>query len=277
MALQDHCKISGHNAKSALPPPKTSEEVNIVKRLLLSILLLLPFSVVAESALADADQDAKAAEAITKRLLEARPDIPILDIQPTQMPGMYAVTLPGGQLLHFSADGQFFFPGDLYQVTDQLVNITEQGRAGARKELIDGLDESQMVVFSPAKERVKATITVFTDIDCVFCRKLHNEVPEMNRLGIAVRYLAFPRSGKDTPSYDKLVSAWCSENPQIALTRAKAGEQIPDAKCVNPVASQLELVQQLGINSTPAVVFEDGTLTPGYRTAAEFAQILGVL
>ena len=246
--------------------------MNYVKSLFVSVLLLLPLTVVA-----DADRDAKAAEAITKRLLAARPDIPILDIQPTDMPGMYAVSLPGGQLLHFSEDGKFFFPGDLYQVTNQLVNLTEEGRAGARKDLIDGLDESQMVVFSPAKERVKATITVFTDIDCVFCRKLHNEVPEMNRLGIAVRYLAFPRSGVDTPSYDKIVSAWCAENPQIALTRAKAGEDIPEAKCVNPVASQLDLVQQLGINSTPAVVLENGTLMPGYRTAADFAQILDVL
>lgn len=240
-------------------------------------LILFTFAFLAPSALAEEDAHKKAAETITARLLAVRPDIPIIDIQPTAMPGIYQVDLPAGQALHFSADGNFFFSGDLYRLEDRLVNLTEEGRANGRKELIENLDESQMVVFSPAKERVKATITVFTDIDCVFCRKLHNEVPEMNRLGIAVRYLAYPRSGTNTPSYDKLVNAWCAENPQIALTRAKAGQDLPEAKCVNPIASQYELAARLGINSTPSIVYEDGSLMPGYKTAAEFAKILGVL
>ena len=248
----------------------------MMKRLIQTILvcsLLSPLFSVAEAA----DEHQRASDQIRARLLAARPDIPILDIQPTEMSGIYVVSLPAGQVLHFSADGQFFFNGDLYKVEDRLVNITEEGRSTARKAMMDELDESQMVVFSPAKERVKATLTIFTDIDCVFCRKLHNEVPELNRLGVAVRYLAYPRSGENTPSYDKLVSAWCAENPQIALTRAKAGETIEEALCVNPVASQYELGARLGVNSTPSVIYEDGTLAPGYKTAAEFAQILGVL
>ncbi len=247
----------------------------MMKRLLLILVglaLYIPLAASAENP-AHAEDMAQ----IKKRLFEVRPDIPILDIQPTEMEGIYQVSLPAGQVLHFSADGGYFFTGDLYKLEGRMVNLTEEGRATGRKELIDNLDESQMVVFSPPKGRHKATITVFTDIDCVFCRKLHNEVPELNRLGVEVRYLAYPRSGTNTPSYDKLVSAWCADNPQKALTRAKAGEAIPDAKCVNPIASQYELAARLGINSTPSILFEDGSLMPGYKTAIEFAQILGVL
>lgn len=230
------------------------------------------------TAYADANDDLAKAEAqITKRLFEARPDIPILDIQPSQMPGFYLVSLPGGQTLHFSADGKYFYTGDLFEVSNQLVNVSEQSRSTARKEMLDTIDESQMVVFAPAKDRVKAQITVFTDIDCGWCRKLHNEVPKMNRLGIAVRYVAFPRGGIDSQSYDKLVNAWCSDNPQIAMTRAKAGEELPDAKCVNPVASQYELAGRIGVNSTPSIVLDDGTLIPGFKTAEAFAELLGVL
>ena len=223
--------------------------------------------------------DAAAAKNIRERLLAARPDIPILDIRPALLPGFYDVYLPAGQVLHFTADGKNFYTGDLYAVENQLVNLTEKGRSGERKEMIDEIDESQMVVFAPPKEKIKATVTVFTDIDCVFCRKLHNEVPELNRLGIAVRYLAYPRSGTgpDSASYMKLVSAWCADNPKIALTRAKAGESIPEMTCANPVASQYELGGRLGINSTPSLIYDDGTLARGYVPAAELAADLGIL
>lgn len=224
-----------------------------------------------------AANDDPAIEKIRAKLHAARPDIPILDITKAQVPGFYDVYLPAGQVLHFTADGKYFFAGDLYGVEDRLVNLTERGRAVERKALVEGIDEAQMVVFSPPADRVKATVTVFTDIDCVFCRKLHNEVPELNRLGVAVRYLAYPRSGTNGESYNKLVNAWCAENPKIALTRAKAGQEIPNASCVNPVASQYELGGRLGINSTPSLIYDDGTLARGYVTAEELAQSLGVL
>lgn len=242
----------------------------------LSLVLMMLMTPLASAESAE-EIHARAAEQIRATLQAARPDIPIMDIQPSQMPGFYSVSLPAGQVLHFTSDGKYFYTGDLFQVGKQLVNLSEQSRATARKDLLDEMDESQMVVFSPAKERVKAQITVFTDIDCGWCRRLHNEVPELNRLGIAVRYMAFPRGGIDSQGYDKLVNAWCSENPQIAMTRAKAGEEIPDAKCVNPVASQYELAGRIGVNSTPAIVLDDGSLMPGYKPAADLAELLGVL
>lgn len=231
----------------------------------------------AASAEARSEAHRQAAENIRNRLLAARPDIPVLDILPSEVPGFYSVFLPAGQVLHFTADGKYFYTGDLFEVNETLENVSERARATARKALLANADESQMVVFSPAKERVKAQVTVFTDIDCGWCRKLHNEVPEMNRLGIAVRYMAFPRGGLDSVSYDKLVNAWCAEKPQIALTRAKAGEEIPEAKCVNSVAAQYEMAGRMGINSTPSIVLDDGTLMPGYKTAESLADLLGVL
>jgi thiol:disulfide interchange protein DsbC len=157
------------------------------------------------------------------------------------------------------------------------VNVSEQGRTEKRKQQMSLLDESQMLVFAPSKERIKATITVFTDIDCGFCRKLHKEVPELNRLGIAVRYLAYPRAGMGSDSYDKYVSAWCADNPKIAFTKAKAGQEIEERTCANPVAEQFQLGGLMGINSTPSLIYDDGRLDPGYLPAEKLAAKLGVL
>ena len=114
-----------------------------------------------------------------------------------------------------------------------------------------------------APELTKATITVFTDIDCGYCRKLHQDVPELNRLGVAVRYLAFPRAGIGSDSYDKAVSVWCADDQQKALTKAKAGKDIEMKTCVNPVAEQYGLVDAFGVTGTPAIFYEDGTLQAG--------------
>ena len=124
---------------------------------------------------------------------------------------------------------------------------------------------------------IKATINVFTDIDCGFCRKLHKEVPSLNKLGIEVRYLAFPRAGVGSKSYQKAVTAWCADNPLTALTEYKNGVDKQIRECdKNPVAGQYQLGQTLGINGTPAIVLDDGTLVPGYRTADAIAKILGL-
>ena len=134
-----------------------------------------------------------------------------------------------------------------------------------------------MLVFSPPADRVKATVTVFTDIDCGYCRKLHQEVPELNRLGIAVRYLAYPRAGLGSDSYDKAVSAWCADNPRLALTEAKLGNEIETRTCANPVAGHMNLGAQFGVNGTPAVFYEDGTLQNGYMPALDMAERLGLI
>jgi|TARA_B110000967_G_scaffold67375_1_gene69675 thiol:disulfide interchange protein DsbC len=243
-------------------------------------LLLVSFATYSDAS--DTSSEAVSLDEITQRIIariaEVRPDLPITSVTASPLAGFYDAALPGGQILHFSADAKYFFTGDLYEVQDVgLVNVTEKSRTDARKQMLAQLDESEMLVFSPPKGLVKATVTVFTDIDCSYCRKLHKEIPDLNRLGIAVRYLAYPRAGIDSESYDKYVSAWCADNPKIALTRAKNGQAIEDRTCENPVAAQFQLGGEFGVNSTPSIIHEDGTLMPGYLPADKLAETLGIL
>ena len=129
-----------------------------------------------------------------------------------------------------------------------------------------------MIVFAP--KVVKHTVTVFTDIDCPYCRRLHKEVPAMNELGIKVRYLAFPRAGVHSPSFKEAVSVWCAKNPAQALTDAKAGKKVPEVTCDNPVLQHMALGEQVGVTGTPAMVLEDGRMLPGYIPATRLAQLL---
>ncbi|MBV1877282.1 MAG: thioredoxin fold domain-containing protein [Pseudomonadales bacterium] len=215
---------------------------------------------------------------IKAALRRVRPDITIEKIVKSPLNGLVEAHLLGGQVLYFSTDARYLVSGEIYRLgANELVNLTEERRIMTRKKIMAELDESEMWVFAPAEGQIKATVTVFTDIDCVFCRKLHNEIPELNRLGIAVRYMAFPRAGLESESYNKIVSAWCAADPKLALTRAKGGQEIPALNCDNPVAEQYALGSALGVNATPALLFEDGSLVPGYLPARDLASKLGLL
>jgi len=217
-------------------------------------------------------------EEVQKYLIQVRPELAIQTVKESPLAGIYEVKLAGGHLLYVNDKATHLFAGDLYQITPVgMINLTEVTRNGKRRDVIAALDENELLVYSPAPEDVKATITIFTDIDCGYCRKLHQEVPELNKLGIAVRYMAYPRSGLNTPSYFKAVSAWCADDPNQALTDAKAGKPIPQKECDNPVARQYQLGNELGVTGTPAVLYEDGTLQPGYLPAQQTAKRLGLL
>lgn len=213
---------------------------------------------------------------LVERLKAVRPDLPIESVATTPLAGIYALELPGGSTIYGTQDGNYLFVGDLYQLTDQaLVNVTESGRDGRRQELLAALDKDSMIAFPP-QGPVKATLNVFTDVDCGYCRKLHQEVPELNAMGIAVRYLAYPRAGIGSGSYDKVVSAWCAADQQTAITRLKMGQALTPATCANPVADHYELGKQMGVTGTPAIVLESGRLLPGYMPAADLAAAIGV-
>jgi thiol:disulfide interchange protein DsbC len=118
---------------------------------------------------------------------------------------------------------------------------------------------------------------VFTDSTCFYCQKLHKEVPELNRKGIEVRYLAYPRAGVGSDSYRQLATAWCSDNPQEALTKLKNREAVDDNVCPgNPVADQYALGGKLGVTGTPAIVTESGQLIPGYQAADQLIDSMGL-
>jgi thiol:disulfide interchange protein DsbC len=189
---------------------------------------------------------------------------------------MVTIELAGGTMLYATTDGRYLFAGDLYELGDtRLVNLADERRTGLRRELLAKVPLSEMVVF-PATGTRKAVISVFTDVDCGYCRKLHLEVPELNARGVEVRYLAYPRQGLESDAAAKMVSAWCASDRGDAITRLKRGEAIPRKSCDNPVERQYELGHEIGVQGTPAIVFEDGTLHPGYAPAGELVSQLGI-
>ena len=229
-----------------------------------------PFSVVKEVA-----AHSEAREAITRTLTSTLTGLRILSIEASPIEGIYEVNV-SGDTVYVSADGVHMISGDMYQIGPQLVNVSEQKRTQARRRLLSEIDESEMVVFTPPPGKVKAKVTVFTDIDCGYCRKLHQEMKAYNDLGIAIRYMAFPRAGLESRSYQKAVSTWCSDDPPAAMTRAKSGVDLERRVCANPVSTQYRLGEVMGVTGTPALVLEDGAMLMGYRPPLEMARILDI-
>ena len=216
--------------------------------------LLAVFSV---AAIADQEQ-------IKKAITGINPMIQIESVKPIDDSPFFEVTLKTGERIYTNATGSHFVAGDLYQVgTDGVKNLTDVGRRADRQELLGQLDESSLIVFSP-KGEVKHRLLVFTDIDCGYCRRLHNEIEQLQENGVEVSYAAFPRAGVGSESYNKYVSVYCAKDQNAMMTLAKQGETPEVATCDNPVADQYQLGQKLGITGTPTLIFEDGEMQPGY-------------
>lgn len=211
---------------------------------------------------------AKVREVIKTLVPDEEPD----SITATPMAGLYQVAY-GARTFYLSADGRYLLSGDLYD-TRTRTNLSERHRGKVRSDAIAALGERSMIVY-PAKGTAKHTITVFTDIDCTFCRKLHAGMKEMNELGITVRYLAYPRAGVRSASYEKAVSVWCAADRNKAMDRAKNDDKVDKKTCDdNPVVEHLALGEMVGVSGTPAIVVENGTLLPGYLPPQRLLQTL---
>jgi thiol:disulfide interchange protein DsbC len=192
-------------------------------------------------------------------------------IRESPIPGLYEVAVDTS-VGYISADGRYVISGDLFEIASRT-NLTDVRKADTRRKLLAGLKEDQMIIFAPAN--VKHTITVFTDVDCTYCRKLHSEIGELNKLGVKVRYLAYPRTGPNTESWAKMEQVFCSKDRKQALTSAKRGESVKSPGCgTTPVASEFALGEQIGVNGTPAIVTETGEYIGGYLPAAKLVQYL---
>jgi len=189
----------------------------------------------------------------------------------TPLPGIYEV-IYGTQLVYLNGEGRYLFKGDLIDLSDGT-NLTEQRKGAQRLAALAALSEDSMIHF-PATGEVRHTVTIFTDIDCGYCRKLHDGMAEMNRLGISVNYLAFPRAGVGSDSYNRMASAWCADDKAAALTALKQGETIPPRQCEHPLDEHLALVRQFGLTGTPAIVLESGDLLPGYLPPPKLLALL---
>ena len=204
--------------------------------------------------------------------------IAIESIRPSPAPGLSEVQIENGPMLYATDDGAYFFlNGDLHQADgDGAINLTEERRSVGRREQMASVSVADMVVFTPEGETLDY-VSVFTDVTCFYCQKLHREVDQLNAIGIEVRYLAFPRGGIDSDGAKKLATAWCAEDQQTTLTELKAGVELPLNECAdNPIAAQYQLGKDLGVSGTPAIVTSTGLLIPGYRPAADLAALLGL-
>ncbi len=210
--------------------------------------------------------------AVRESLQENFPAAAVSIIEPSPIAGVYEVTV-NGEIIYITQDGRYALTGDLVDLDTQR-NLTEAKLVAQRLKLVEAIGVENMIVFSP--KTPKRTITVFTDVDCPYCRKFHKDVPELNNAGVAVRYLLFPRGGIDSPSYERHVSVWCAEDRRKAIGRAKAGEQLPNADCDNPVAEHYRLGELLRIRGTPTIMLDYGQILQGYVPTDNLLAILGL-
>ena len=225
--------------------------------LLLALLGAAPWSPL--SAQQPTPKPADPREEIAKRIpgASARAD----ELRATPVPGIWEFSRDG-DTAYVTADGRYAFSGDLVELGTN-VNLTEQHRREERTRELAAVPESQMLIFSPREP--KYTVSVFTDVDCPYCRKLHSQIGEYNRLGIRVRYLLYPRNGPNTASWTKAEQVWCSSNRSDSLTRAKLGQDLKGKACTDtPLPRFWALGKKFNITGTPAIVLADGEMLPGY-------------
>ena len=185
------------------------------------------------------------------------------DLKDSALDGFYEINV-GSQVAYISVDGRYLFEGELYDL-EQSENLTESSRSRARVDVLDSVDPATMIVFSPADGQVEHTITIFTDIDCGYCRQFHREIDQVTALGIEVQYLFFPRTGPDTDSWFKAERVWCADDRNSALTSAKLGGHVPEITCVaNPVATHYDMGNQVGVTGTPSIYTSTGRHIGGY-------------
>jgi len=195
-----------------------------------------------------------------KSLSRLSSDFEITNVQETPIKGVYQVMI-GPDVIYMSRDGNYVLKGEILDISNRR-NITEDVLAENRVHLLNSISESEYIEFSPSL--AENYIYVFTDVDCGYCRKLHRDVPELNSMGISVRYLAYPRSGVDSEIGEEMRNVWCADDRKKALTAAKNREQVQSKSCDAPIASHYALGKELGVRGTPAIFLENGIKLPGY-------------
>ena len=193
------------------------------------------------------------------------PDGAVIElIEPSPIPGIYAVYYGDLQPIYVTQDGSFFIYGDIYKINiNSISNITEKSIAERRKLILQNIPSEELISFKSSNEQF--SVIVFTDVDCGYCRKLHNQIDEYNSLGISINYAAFPRSGIGTSAFTKMVGAWCSDNPKDSMTKLKNNSTLDISFCENqPVSKQYIIGKKLGVDGTPAIFSMDGEIIPGY-------------
>ncbi len=208
--------------------------------------------------------------AVRQSLANSMPTMKIDSIKPSEVKGLYEVKV-GSNIFYVSEDGKYLLQGRLVDVAARK-DLTEEKLNVTRKQAIEKLGQDKMIVFKAKKP--KYTVTIFTDIDCGYCRKLHSEIDQYLAQGITIQYLFFPRAGKGSDSYNKAVSVWCAKDRNAALTSAKK-DNAPEAKtCDNPVDEHMQLGADFDVKGTPMIVSGNGNIYPGYLPAKQLVEAL---
>ena len=206
-------------------------------------------------------------------LRTARPELDVTAVQTAPAMGLYRVEI-GAESVYITADGRYLITGDMYRIDGAaLHNIDEEHRTRRRVTMIEALPDGDAVTFTPPGGTV-ASVNVFTDVDCGYCQMMHRSMADYHDRGIEIRYLAYPRGGEESETWDRMVSAWCADDRESAITALKAGAEIPSRTCENPVARHYELGVASGVTGTPSMVLPDGTMVPGLVGAEELVQLL---
>ena len=198
------------------------------------------------------------------------PEFEATSIKESKINGLYEV-MQGAEIYYVTGDGRYILEGDLFDLTNKQ-NLTEDGRTSARISMLQNLAPDEYIEFTPP--HADHTIYVFTDISCAYCRRFHSKIDEVNKRGIAVRYLAYPRQGEETDTFTDMESVWCSKNRNQALTSAKLGNKPVKMSCSNPVSRQYNLGQQMGVRGTPALFTENGKYIGGALAPDELVQAI---
>lgn len=142
--------------------------------------------------------------------------------------------------------------------------------ASQRIMALKAIKTQDMIIYKP--KMTKTFAWVFTDLNCGYCVKLHDQIKKLLEQEIEVRYLAYPRHGIGSESYNKMVAIWCSRDPKLAMSRSMKGETVEMTTCHHPIVEQMKLAKSLGVRGTPTIIFSDGTIGGGYLPASSFAQ-----
>lgn len=233
-------------------------------------LFVLPLLVCASCAAAEDPQLEKVRASVAKNL----PGIEKNMVTPSAAPGLYQIR-KGAMFGYVTADGRFLVQGDMVDIVSGE-EVTENQRAESRVAVLKQFGPEGVIDFLPPNP--KYIVTVFTDIDCGYCRKMHNDMPEYHEAGIGIRYMFYPRSGPDTPSFAKAESVWCSADRKKAMDVAKGGGRVTaPSSCANPVLKQFEAGESIGVQATPTLVLPDGEVIRGYVKAGPLSQRLAMM
>ena len=208
--------------------------------------------------------------AIRQAMTKSMPSVKVDSVKPSVVKGLFEVVV-GANIYYLSEDGKYLLQGRLVDVAARK-DLTEEKLNVTRKLAIEKMGQANMIVFKP--KITKYTVTIFTDIDCGYCRKLHSEIDQYLAQGITIQYLFFPRAGKGSDSYNKAVSVWCAEDRNAALTAAKKDQKLPEKTCDNPIDKHMQLAAEFDVKGTPMIISENGNVYPGYLPAKQLVEAL---